>query len=313
MRVVVIGAGAIGTLYGGWLLSGGADVTFIARGRRFHEIKERGITINGRMGETHHSAVQVFKETDESHSADVIIFAVKLYDLSAAAFSARGLLASNGLAIGLQNGVEAWEILSSAFEPQQVMVGPVYSAARLTDEGAVRYDSARNDLVIGAIGNKPHPYAEPLVAMWRRAGVEASVSRDIRAALWTKLLALATNAALTCLSRQPAGVVYHETNLLELAKRSIAEVAAVANAEGVTLAPGAPAAALDLLQGFPHDVVASMRQDLDAGRPLELDGICGAIVRRGRSHGIPTPLHDVAYACLKPFANGTGSLSRGQV
>lgn len=304
MRVVVIGSGAIGTLYGGWLLAGGADVAFVARGKRHDQIREQGIVLTGAAGATAHGDVTVAHDATELPPADVIVFAVKTYDLASAAQAASGALAPGGLVVGVQNGVDAAAMLGAVFKPDQVMVGPVYSAATLGDDGAVRYGGQRNDVVIGNADGVIHPLAEPLVASWRQAGVDASISGDIRASLWTKFLFLATNATLTCLSRQPAGVVYHDPWLLDLAERSIAEIAAVAAAEGVKLAPDAPAAALAILKGFPPDLVASMRQDLDAGRRLELEAIGGTIVRLGRKHGLATPVHDVAYACLKPFAGG---------
>ena len=304
MRVVVIGSGAIGTVYGGWLLSGGADVAFVARGVRFDQIRERGIVLTGAAGEIAHPDVTVVRDAADLPPAEVLIFAVKTYDLDAAARAASGALAPGGLVIGLQNGVDAAAMLGELFDPDQVMVGPVYSAATLGRDGTVRYGGQRNDVVIGNLRGVAHHHAEPLVACWREAGVAASISDDIRASLWTKFLFLATNAALTCLSRQSAGVVFHDPWLLDLAQRSIAEIAAVAAAEGVNLAPDAPAAALAILTGFPPDVVASMRQDLDAGRRLELEAISGTIVRLGRKHKLATPVHDVAYACLKPFADG---------
>ena len=304
MRVVVIGSGAIGTLYGGWLLSGGADVAFVARGKRHDQIRERGIALSGPAGATAHRDVTVARSAVDLQPADVLVFAVKTYDLDSAARAARDALAPGGLVVGLQNGVDAAATLGAVFDPDLVMVGPVYSAATLSADGEVRYGGQRNDVVIGNVRGLTHPFAEPLVALWRQAGVDASISSDIRASLWTKFLFLATNAALTCLSRQPAGVVYHDPGLLELAERSIAEIAAVAAAEGVRLAPDAEEAALAILRGFPPDVVASMRQDLDAGRRLELEAISGTIIRLARKHGLATPIHDVAYACLKPFAGG---------
>ena len=219
----------------------------------------------------------------------------------------RSALASGGLVVGLQNGVDAAEMLGTMFDPGQVMVGPVYSAATLGADGIVQHQGQRNDVTIGRIGGAAHPHAGRLVDLWRKAGVNASLSPDIRASLWAKFLFLATNAALTCLARQPAGVVYHDRLLLDLAKRSIAEIAAVGRAEGVRLAPDAEADALAILTNFPPDVVASMRHDLDAGRRLELEGISGTIVRLGTKHGIATPVHDVAYACLKPFVDGRGA------
>jgi 2-dehydropantoate 2-reductase len=251
-----------------------------------------------------HRDVIVADDVTDLAPADILLFAVKTYDLDAAARMAAGSLAAGGLVVGLQNGVGSAEMLEETFAPDQIMVGPVYSAATLGGDGRVRFGGERNDVAIGNIGGHTHPHAQRLVAYWRKAGVEASISDDIRTTLWTKFLFLATNAALTCLSRQSAGVVYRDPWLLDLAERSIAEIAAVARAEGVGLTPDAAEVALAILQGFPPDVVASMRQDLDAGRRLELEAISGTIVRLGRKHGLATPVHDVAYACLKPFASG---------
>ncbi len=304
MRMMVIGMGAIGSLYGGWLLSGGADVAFVARGTRHDQIRDHGIVLTGPSGEAAHRVVTVVRDPGDLPPADIVLFAVKTYDLESAARAARGAVVTGGLVVGLQNGVDAAATLGASFDPEQVMVGPVYSAATLGPGGTVRYGGQRNDVVIGNVRGVVHPLAEPLVASWRKAGVAASISDDIQASLWTKFLFLATNAALTCLSRQSAGVVYHDPLLLDLARRSIAEIAAVAAAEGVMLAADAEQAALAILTGFPPDVIASMRQDLDAGRRLELEAISGTIVRLGRKHGLATPVHDVAYACLKPFAEG---------
>lgn len=304
MQVVVVGAGAVGTLYGGWLLSGGGEVGFVARGARLYALHDNGVAISGDGPTLSFPVVTVAEHASNLPPADVLIFAVKLYDLEDAARASRAALADGGLVVGLQNGVDAADILSRLFAPEQVMVGPVYSAATLTGDGGVRYAAGPNDVIIGNVGGARHPHADELVRIWRRAGVAASVSDDIRVALWTKFLVLATNAALTCLSRQPAGVVYHDPDLLALAERSIAEIAAVAVAEGVALPATAPAAALAFLQGFPPQVVASMRQDLDAGRRLELDGISGTVVRLGRKHGLATPLHETAFGCLKPYRDG---------
>ena len=305
MQITVIGPGAIGTLYGGWLLSGGADVAFVARGTRHDQIREHGILMAGSSGETKHRVVTVAREAGDIPPADVLLFAVKTYDLEAAARAASSALVTGGLVVGLQNGVDAAATLGASFDPGQVMVGSVYSAATLGADGTVRHGNQRNDVVIGNLQGASHPNAEPLVAFWRSAGVVASIASDIQTALWTKFLFLATNAALTCLSRQSAGVVYHDPLLLDLAQRSIAEIAAVASAEGARFAPGAEQEALAILADFPPDVVASMRQDLDAGRRLELEAISGTVVRLGRKHGLATPVHDVAYACLKPYAAGS--------
>lgn len=310
MHVVVVGAGAIGTLYGGWLRAGGCDVSFVARGAALDALRADGPILRGDLGEWRGGPVAADSDPAALAPADAVILAVKLYDLREAAALAAACLVDGGLVVGLQNGVDAFATLTERFAPGQVAVGPVYSAARLAAPGVVDYAGARHLAIIGNPDGPVHPVAHALVAAWRRSGIDAEVSDDIARVLWTKFLAFATNAALTCLSRQPAGVVYHDPDLLDLARRSIGEIAALAQAEGVALPADAAADAIALLRSFPPDMVASMRQDLDAGRRLELDDIIGTIVRLGRRHGVPTPFHATAYACLNPYRDGSPSPDR---
>jgi 2-dehydropantoate 2-reductase len=303
-HIVVVGTGAVGTLYGGWLKAGGADVSFVTRASQIEALRSRGIELRGADGDLRLGPVQAAARIEDLPPADIVVVATKLYDLESAARAARPGLKPAGLIVGLQNGVSAADILGEIFPSGQVMAGPVYSACTLLEPGVVAYAGKRRSVIIGAESGAPHPLAEQLVAYWRAAGIDAEITTDIRAVAWTKFLGLATNAALTCLTRQAAGVVYHDPDLLELADRSIREVMAVAAAEGVTLPAHAYDEAMAILQGFPAEVVASMRQDLDAGRRLELEGVSGLIRRLGRKHGVPTPLHDVAYACLKPYRDG---------
>lgn len=303
MHVIVVGAGAVGTLYGGWLLAGGAKVSFVARGAALQALRRDGLVLRGLQGEHRIASLAAAEQVEDLSPADVLLYTVKLYDLEAAVRRSRGALQAGGLAVGLQNGVDAEAALAAVFSPPQVAVGPVYSAARLVRPGLVEYAGRRHKVVLGGAG-AGHPFAARLVEAWRNAGVEADLTEHIATVLWTKFLGFATNAALTCLSRQGAGVCYGDPDLLDLARRSIAEIAAVASAVGVRLAPDAVEDTVALLQSFPADMVASMRQDLDAGRRLELEGVCGAVKRYGAAHGVPTPIHDVAYACLKPYRDG---------
>lgn len=304
MHVVVVGAGAIGTLYGGWLLAGGGDVSFVARGSSLAALTRDGLELRGDRGTYGSRDVVAADDVAALRPADILVYTVKLFDLEEAVAATRRALVPGGLAIGLQNGVDSAEILGRSFAPEQVMIGPVYSAARLVAPGIVVYSGRHHQVLIGGADGTAHPLAEALLATWRRAEVDAILAPDIRTVLWTKFLAFATNAALTCLSRQSAGIVYHDPDLLDLAHRSIGEIAAVARHEGIELPARYAEDTVALMQSFPPDMVASMRQDLDAGRRLELDGICGAVRRYGRKHGVPTPVHDVAYACLKPFRDG---------
>lgn len=307
MHVVVVGAGAVGKLYGGWLMAGGVDVSFVARGGALAALRRDGLSLRGARGDLFFEGFEVSDLPRDLRPADAVILAVKLYDLDDAVAAARVCAVDGGLVVGLQNGVNAFERIRRRFPSESIAVGPVYSAAVQSAAAIVEY-SGRSDLVVlGSPSGGVHPATRALIEGWRRAGVEAEISSDIENVLWTKFLAFATNAALTCLARQPAGVVYRDPDLLLLARESVREIMLLASAEGVKLATDAEDATIRLLQSFPHAMVASMRQDLDAGRRLELDDITGAIVEMGRRRCIPTPIHATAYACLKPYRDGLKS------
>ena len=117
---------------------------------------------------------------------------------------------------------------------------------------------------------------------------------------------VASSTALTALTRQPTGYVYHDADMLPFAQAALEEVVAVARASGVVLPPDTAERALARLKKFPPGMYASMANDLLRGRRLELESLSGYVVRRGRELGVPTPVHAFAYACLKPYLNGAG-------
>ena len=317
LKILIIGAGAIGGYVGGLLARAGHDVTFGVRGSALEAIGRNGITLLGPRGDWRITGVRAADATAFSRTCamlggqpafDLALSCVKLYDAESAARQWRGALAASGAVVSLQNGIDGAERIARGAPEATVFPGLAYIAGRLEAPGVVRYLSSMSSITLGGPGATSHPLLQAFVdSVNATSGADAlqvHLVEDIRSAQWVKFTVLATNAALTCLSRQPAGVVYHDPDLLALAKASIAEVMAVGAAEGAVFSPTQAGEALALLQGFPPELFASMHHDLMAGRPLELDGISGLLKRLGRRHGIATPFHDMAYACLKPYRNG---------
>ena len=302
MRIAVMGAGAVGLLYGGWLQMAGAEVTFIARGSRLLALRNQPLTAVGRVP-FRLDSVDVVESVAKLAPVDVLLLATKLYDLQAAAVSALPALSRTGVVVAVQNGISAYRVLSALVPSTQIAVGPVYALTKITGPASVAYGGIERAI----LGNPDHEVKAPvaeLVRLWRDVGIDASLADDINNVLWTKFIGLATSAALNCISKLPAGIVYHEARLVELVKQSIHEVIAVGTAEGVKFAPSVAHDVLGYLQSLPPETVASMRRDLDAGHRLELEGLSGEVMRLGQMHGIATPLHTTTYALLKPFCDG---------
>ena len=312
LQILVIGAGAIGTYVGGLLARAGHDVTFGVRGRALQAIAHNGIELLGPRGHWRITNVKAIDaasfDKGQPPSPDLVLSCVKLYDAESAAQQWRGALESAGAVISLQNGIDGAARIACGAPGARVVGGLAYIAGQLQAPGVVRYLSNLSSITLGGLGATRDPllrrFAESVNATAGADALQANVVEDIRSAQWAKFTVLATNAALTCLTRKPAGVVYHDPELLALAEMSIAEVMAVGRAEGAVFAPSQAQDTRAILQAFPPELFASMHHDLTAGRPLELDGISGLMTRLGRQHGIATPFHDMAYACLKPWLNG---------
>ncbi len=309
MRIAIMGAGGVGGFYGGRLAQAGHDVTFIARGEHLRAIQTRGLSL---VSDTESATVSA-QATDSPASiapVDVVLFCVKLFDTEDAARAIQPLLTQGGICITLQNGVDGRQRIGAVVGEDRVLGGLAYVSALIEAPGVIRYNSRAPSIKFGeangatgakgAISERALRFRD----VCRAARIDAEVVVDIRAAQWHKFVGLAVNASLNSLTRKPAGVCFHDPDLLALAHAGFAEGAAVAKAMGITLPEDIVEQHLQNHQKFPPGMYASMYHDLARGRRLELDSLSGLIVRQGRELGVPTPFHAMAYACLKPYLNG---------
>lgn len=305
MRIAVMGAGAIGGYYGGRLAQAGNDVTFVTRGEHLRAIRAAGLTLRGPAGDSVISGAQATDEPAQIAPVDVVLFSVKLYDTEDAARAIKPLLSKGGVCISLQNGVDGPQRIGSVVGDDRVMGGLAFASALIEAPGVIRYNSKAPSLKFGEADGRMSERATRFRDACTAAGFGAEAVADIRAALWHKFVGLTVNAALTSLVRQPAGVVYNDPDLMALARAGFTEGAAVAKAMGVKLPDDIVEWQVKNHLGFPAGMYASMYHDLARGKRLELDSLSGLIVRKGRELGVPTPFHSMAYACLKPYINGS--------
>lgn len=310
MRILVIGAGATGGYIGGLLSCAGHDVVFAVRPAAASALLESGLELQGPRGDFRCTQFRVLSDpADSGDSFDIAISCVKLYDAESSARYWAPLLARSAAVVSFQNGIDGRTRVSAGSGLPNVYGGLVHVAAKVAAPGRIHYQSDMSSLTFGGPGamqdNGLARFQEAVTAVGEWTSFRATRVDDIASAQWQKFCGLATNAALTCLVRKPAGVVYHDVDLLELAEQSIAEVMAVGTACGACFPINHGDATLQMLKSFPADMFASMHHDLSAGKRLELEGLSGAIVRLGNVHKIQTPFHAFAFACLKPYVDGS--------
>jgi 2-dehydropantoate 2-reductase len=305
MRIAIVAPGAVGGYLGGLLAKAGEDVVALARGAHLAAIRALGLCLEGPRGD-HTVRIPASDDAAQLGTADIVLFAVKLYQAEAAAHAAGPLFGPQTLGISLLNGVSGPEVIGMGLPGTDILAGAAYVSAVIAAPGHIRYMSQMSSIVFGA----PHgngaarARAADFAARCNAAGVKAEITEDAHSALWSKLIGLAANSAMTTAARLPAGPLYSDPEILEVVAALIAEATAVARADGASLPPDIEATWLARLKSFPPGMYASMYQDIAKGGPLEVDGFSGHIVHEGKRLGVPTPHHATLYAVLKPYRAG---------
>lgn len=305
MQIAVMGTGAVGGYFGGLLSRAGHDVTFIARGEHLAAMRARGLTLDTPKGQLIVDNARFVESPSEVVACDVILFAVKAYDIEKAAAPLKPLVDTGACVVSVLNGVDHQDRIGSVLGADNVLGGLAMVSGVIVEPGLIRYTSEMSALRFGEADGSMSDRAVAFRDACESAGFGADLLPDIRTAQWTKFVGLASNAALTSLFRLPAGYIYHDPENIPMATRAFEEVVAVANAEGITLPADIVPKTVELHQNFPKTMYASMYHDLAKGRPMELDSFSGYIVRRGRELGVPTPVHEMAWLALKPYLHGT--------
>jgi 2-dehydropantoate 2-reductase len=186
-----------------------------------------------------------------------------------------------------------------------VLGGVAYIAASIRAPGVIAHVGSMARLRVGAFDAHLAEHARRFVSACTAAGIEAEVAADIRRAIWEKFVFLNALSGLTCLARQPLGVVRSDPDLRATFEAAMHETVTVATAQGVGLAEDFIARQLRALDGLPAEMRASMLHDLTAGRRLEAPWLAGRVAELARQSGIAAPVNATIYAALKPYLSGT--------
>ena len=305
MRIAIVGAGGVGGYFGGRLAAAGADVTFLARGAHLEAMRARGLRIDSPKGDVHLARVKAESDPAAVGHADVVFFAVKLYDTGSALAMLPPLVGPDTIVIGFQNGVETVASLTGALGPSHTAGGVSYVSAVISEPGVIRH-TAMDHLIFGMPDGSRSPRLEALLEACRPAGFQATLSPDITVDIWTKFVRLSVFSGMTAVTRGPIGVIVNDPELLEMLKAAVRETLAVAHAKGVAVAGSIDEDVATAYKALPPQAKASMLEDLERGRRIELPWLSGAVARIGREVGVPTPIHSFIATVLKPYVDGRG-------
>jgi 2-dehydropantoate 2-reductase len=305
MRIAVMGAGALGGYIGARLAAAGEDVAFIARGAHLAAMLAAGLRIESPYGDLHLTGVTATDDPARVGPADIVLFAVKLWDTDAAAAAMRPMLAPATRVVTVQNGVDSADAIARHVPREQVAAAATYIPATVTRPGVIHNPGGEKSITIDACRGDAALAAFAAVA-GRAVGLDVTLADDIGTVLWSKFVRFAAFSAATSLTRSTVGPIVTNPQSRALLDQLVAEGIAIARATGNPLPADFARATTKMYEGFPVDQRSSMASDLEHGRRLELEWVSGRIHALGLQHDVPTPAHTTAYRALILHANGKG-------
>ena len=305
MKIVFVGAGGVGGLFGGHLAHAGCDVAFLVRGRTLAALGEHGLTIESDS----HPAVPVKKvrASDDPAAlgvADLVVIAVKLWDLDQVARDIKPLVGPETAVLSLQNGVIKDDILRGHFGERAVMGGVVYVGSHIERPGVIRQVGAMQRMVFGEYDGRRSPRAEALLAALQGTPIDAELSTDIRRTLCEKYVFLVGLSGSTATMRTTLGPVREHPRSRAFMLDLMRETVAVGRALGVGLPADYAEQRLAFADGLSPAMTSSLKHDFEAGNPLEVEWLSGGVVTLGAQAGVPTPCNRAVWDVLALHAGG---------
>lgn len=298
MKIVIVGPGAMGSLFYAFLSKTQKDVWLLDKnGERASGIRQSGISVEGISGNWQAQA-RITAQSKEIEAADLIVICVKSYDTKEAMLHVKPLIGENTRVLTLQNGIGNIEIINEIAGSDKVIGGVTNLGATLLDIGRVRH-AGRGETVIGRIDGKIPVEMRSIREIFNKVGIETRISRDIKGLLWSKLIINAGINALTAITRLNNGRLIEFEGTRRILREAVTEAIRVAKRKRIKLIYDDPLAKVEAVCEATATNVSSMLQDVLKKKRTEIDFINGVIVRQGQESGIPVPVNSILVGLVK--------------
>ncbi len=306
MRILVVGAGAIGGYFGGRMLQAGRDVTFLVRPRRAAELAAAGLVIKSPSGDVTLKDPPAVQADKLSGKFDVVLLSCKAFDLEDAIRSFAPAVGPDTAIIPLLNGMLHLDVLDRKFGRERVLGGLCAIAVTLNEHREIVQLAPMQSLGFGERDGKLSDRVRAIAEVMASGRFGAAASEQIIQDMWEKWVFLASLAASTCLMRAPVGHILAAPGGKDFILGMLDECSAVAAAEGH--APSGPffERVRGMLTTEGSQLTASMFRDIRAGAPVEADHVIGDLIARGDAAKVPVPKLRTAYTHLKAYERQRG-------
>ncbi len=298
-NICIVGTGAIGSAFGGFLSNAGYKVTFIEKNEDIiKQVEENGLSISG-VKEVHLNNVAIVPPGNITQKQDLILFAVKAYSLEEAVKSTLPMIGKNTYVVCLQNGLGISEIISKYVSKEQIIEGIVWFPATMVKPGHIKLLTFYEESILGGRFQRSQEYAKKLALILTSAGIPTKATDNISEEIWRKAIPIIVGNPLNAITRKKLGVISEIPELNESLFAVAQESLKIARAEGIELDEERLGKSMDnaLEKGYEHKT--SMLVDIINKRKTEVDFLNGKIIELGKKHNIQTPLNLLIYGLIK--------------
>jgi len=312
MKILVVGAGAVGGYFGGRLLEAGRDVTFLVRPKRAAQLAQTGLVIKSRFGDMTLKSPPTLLETALRGGFDLVLLSCKAYDLDSAIESFAPAVGPDTMILPLLNGMRHLDLLDERFGPVHVLGGQCLIAATLDQNGTVVHLNEAHRVTFGERNGGSSSRIDRIAETFRSAKFETRASSAILLEMWEKWVFLAALAAITCLMRSSIGDVIAAGGE-EFVLAILEECRSIAEAAGFPPRPESLEQTRTFITAEKSPLTASMLRDIERDARIEADHIVGDLLRRGSGVvGSDQSLLALAYLHLKAYESRSDRENRGK-
>jgi len=304
VKIGIAGAGAVGCHYGSFLQQAGQNVVYLARNEHLVALQQKGLT-HISNGKAYHHEVQAGDDAGILADCDVLLLTCKTTVLEYMCLQIASSIRSDALLITMQNGVLAPDQVAHHFPSNPLIAASAFIGARIEKPGFVIH-SAAGHLRLGWWKNEREqwlPLFDELLSAWNASGVDAQETENMKAMLWNKLLWNCGFNAITALTRRFAKDVATDEDSARWVRSAMQETMAVAAAGGVILPDDAIEQHITLTMKA-GEVKTSMWQDIEHGRPTEIEVMNGFVSQRAKQFGLEAPTNDLLASLIRASERG---------
>lgn len=293
MRIAFIGSGAIGSLFGGLLKEGGAEVLLIGRHNHVEAIKQNGLFISGL--EEFNVRIDASSNPLDAKGSDLLVITTKAYDTKKALIDIMPILGDNVTVMSLQNGAGNIEEISQYVDPERIVGAVTSMGAFLENSGRVQF-RGRGTTKIGAISEE-NKNAKEIVNIFNNAGIDAQLTNEINSEIWSKVVINSAINTLASIFEGENGILL-DKNLIEIVKEITTEGKTILQKDGINISDDIFEKTADVIKNTSRNINSTL-SDLRKGNRTEIDYISGKIVELGDKLDIPAPYNKALFNMIK--------------